>query len=105
MKENENAFVAAMRQDSVKNVNKFKGLDSSAEHILSVMGVIILVSGVIATFIGLIYLFSEGFSDSTVLIATISILLGTLITWSVLEVLANISLTLKEINAKIKDMK
>ena len=105
MNENENAFVAAMQQDSVKEANEFKKANSSAEQILSVMGSIILVCGIITTFIGLIYIFSEGIGDPTGLIATISILLGTLITWSVMEVLANISLTLKEINANIKDKK
>lgn len=90
--------------------------DSSAEETLKIIAFIILWLGIIATIISLFTVFfvkeidlnypyavhhNIGFNAAR-LVTTICTLLGALVSWAVLNVIANISMTLKSINKKIK---
>lgn len=91
-----NAPAANQRQD-----------DNSAENTLSIIATVVLVSGLIASFVCLVTLTSieVGYHkefNPVGLGYTIMVLMSTLISWSVMKVLSNISLTLKDLNSKIK---
>lgn len=77
-----------------------------AEDTLSIIADIVLVLGIIGTVVSLFTLALEGENHNEFnpmgFAITFSALLSTLISWSVMKVLANISLTLKGINRKIK---
>lgn len=89
-----------------------KAADNSAEKTLIMIANIVLVCGIIATIVCLFsivwvedpswtyrtkYMFNpSGF------VTTIMVLFTSLISWSFMKVLANISITLKEINTKTK---
>ena len=85
--------------------------ENKAEKLLSEMADIILVVGIIGTFICLFTLCfvdksaysSEKEFNPSGFVTTVMVLLSSLISWSVMRVLANISLTLKDINAKLKN--
>lgn len=93
----------AMQQEHQKQPE----FSSGAEKTLTMLAKIILIFGILATMI-FIMLFIYALSDyddeeaTVFLICSISILFGTLITWSTMRVFANISITLKEILNKIK---
>lgn len=72
-----------------------------AENTLNTIAGIILGLGIIATFISIISVFATGMPFITVLgiIILFLIILGS---WALLRCFANISITLKEINARIK---
>ena len=84
----------------------------NAENVLKVVADIILVIGIIATIVCFFALCFETekhyySKDETHLsfsgfITTFMVLFSTLISWSVMKVLVNISLTLKDIDKKIK---
>lgn len=102
MKENNNEFVAAMQQVSSLQEHESNKNDTSAERVLSAVASIILISGIIATIICLIAFFND--VDNPVSLGiSVAILAGTLINWSVMKVIVNISINLKEINKKIKE--
>ena len=102
MKENDNEFVAAMQQVSSHQEHKSNKNDTSAEHVLSAVASIILICGIIATIICLIAFFYD--VDNPVSLGiSVAVLAGTLINWSVMKVIVNISINLKEINKKIKE--
>ncbi|MBR1754920.1 MAG: hypothetical protein IJ739_00140 [Bacteroidaceae bacterium] len=79
--------------------------DNGAEKTLTTLATIILVVGsVLCLLCGLsfmILLVSHEYSAIVALLAAIPVLFGTLVTWSIMKVLANISLTLKDINKKL----
>ena len=89
-------------------------VDNSAENTLINIAKIVLTCGIIANIICLFTLaFIEdpkaGYSYRTETVfnpsgfaTTIMVLLSSLVSWGILKVLANISLTLKEINSKIR---
>lgn len=87
-------------------------INNGAENTLKTIAGIILTFGIIATLICAVTLvFVENpeyrYSSSKIFSAagfatTIEVFAGTLITWATLRVFANISITLKEINRKIK---
>ena len=77
---------------------KAQPIDNSAENTLTTIAKIVLVCGIIVTVICLFY----SFVNPVGFIITIIVLLSSLINWSLMKVLANISITLKEINQKTK---
>ena len=111
----ENAFVSAVEETPAPTTNttpQEEELDLSAEKTLNGIAVFVLFSGIIATLICLFticwiqnpeykYLHDKVFNPSG-FATTVSILIGALATWALLKVLANISITLKQINKKIK---
>lgn len=80
--------------------------NSSAENTLSIIADIVLVLGIIGTVVCLFTIVFVGrHNDEFNPVGfgiTLSGLLSVLISWSVMKVLANISLTLKGINKKLK---
>jgi isoprenylcysteine carboxyl methyltransferase (ICMT) family protein YpbQ len=76
---------------------------NNAEKTLSTIADIILFVGIIVTVICLptVCFADEEFSPSG-FITTVMVLFSSLISWSIMHVLANISFTLKELNSKIK---
>lgn len=81
--------------------------DNSAENTLSTIATIVLIFGLIATLVCLFTLTSieVGYHKEFNPIGlgyTVMVLMSTLISWSVMKVLSNISLTLKDLNGKIK---
>lgn len=109
----QNDFLAAMQQETPK-VEASKGQEIkevTAEQVLSVLSVVILVCGILATLICALTIttietdyptsYDTEFNPAGFGI-TVSILVGSLISWSSMKVLANISLTLKEIYKKLK---
>ncbi|MBO4906560.1 MAG: hypothetical protein J5486_05945 [Bacteroidaceae bacterium] len=106
--------VLGVSQTSISdtNPNEVKTADNSAENTLATIAIIVLILGIIATFICLftlcfvevpksMYSTKTEFSPSG-FATTVMVLLSSLISWSVMTVLSNISLTLKDINSKIK---
>lgn len=93
---------------------KAQPIDNSAENTLTTIANIVLVCGIIATVIclftvcfveqikpGYTYLTEKAFNPAG-FVTTIMVLFSSLISWSLMKVLANISITLKEINQKTK---
>ena len=113
--ENENAFVSAVEAKAEENPQtEAEELDLSAEKTLNGIGVFTLIAGIIATLVclfticwvevpksGYTYLTEKVFSG-TGFATTVGVFIGSLLSWAVLRVLANISTSLKEINKKIK---
>lgn len=105
----QNDFLAAMQQETPKvEVSKGQEItEVTVENVLSVLSVIILVCGILATLICAFTIttietrYDTEFNPAGFGI-TISILVGSLISWSIMKVLANISITLKEIYKKLK---
>lgn len=102
----------AMRAAPVEPTTEKKD-ENGAEKTLSGLADIILIVGIIVTIICLftlcfvevpksMYSTEKVFSPSG-FATTIMVLFSSLISWSVMCVLANISLTLKELNGKIKE--
>ena len=88
------------KQETTVNKN------SSAENTLSIIADIVLVLGIFGTIVCLFTIVFEGRDHDEFnpvgFGITFSGLLSVLISWSVMKVLANISLTLKGINRKLK---
>ncbi len=91
-----------------------KDINNSAENTLTTIANIILVLGIISTIIcafticfvtalkpGYSYVTETTFNPVG-FATTTAILLSSLVSWSIMKVIANISLTLKEMNKKIK---
>ena len=111
----ENAFVSAVEEPKVPTTPPQENeIDLSAEKILNGIAVFTLIVGIIGALIclfticwvevpaaGYKYLTEKVFNGSG-FATTIAILIGSLATWALLKVIANISTTLKEINRKIK---
>lgn len=98
-----------------KTVQTKTPIDNSAENTLSVIANIVLVCGIIATVICLFTIVfvdnpdylgldfqSERIFNVEGFVSTFMILFSSVISWSLLKVVANISITLKEINNKTK---
>lgn len=77
---------------------KAQPIDNSAENTLTTIAKIVLLCGIIVTVICLF----TGFVNPEGFVIAIMVLFSSLISWSLMKVLANISITLKEINQKIK---
>lgn len=90
-----------------------KAINNEAENMLSIIANAILIVGLLSTLIcafticfitgvkpGYTYV-KETVFNPTGFATTITILFSTLISWSVMKVIANISLTLKDINKKL----
>ena len=80
--------------------------DLSAENTLKTIAVVVLVVGIIGTIVLLVTVWNDNSIydkdfNSSALVGAIGVLLGTLITWALLKVLADISINLKEINSKM----
>ena len=118
MEENVNEVLGINTETSNINDNKGlpqeKAIDNSAENTLSTIANIILVLGIISTLIcafticfvttlkpGYSYVTETTFNPVG-FATTIAILLSSLASWSIMKVIANISLTIKEMNKKIK---
>lgn len=111
----ENAFVSAVEETPAPAPNttpEEEEINLSAENTLNGIAVFTLIAGIIATFICLFticwirnpeykYLDEKIFNPGG-FATTVAILIGSLATWALLKVLANISITLKQINKKIK---
>ena len=106
--------VLGVSQTSISdaNPNEVKTTDNSAENTLATIANIVLILGIIATFICLftlcfvevpksMYSTKTEFSPSG-FATTVMVLFSSLISWSVMKVLSNISLTLKDLNSKIR---
>ena len=92
----------AMAPGEIVNVN------STAEKTLKVFAKITLVLGIVGASLVFGLISSLGaydfgpFALIIALLVAIVVLVGAVITWALLKVFADISITLKEINAKIK---
>lgn len=75
--------------------------DNSAENTLKLYATIVLVIGIIASVIFFFMIFLPIEFSYMGIFGAISVLIPTILTWSVIKVFVNISLTLKEINKKI----
>lgn len=105
MEEKVNESMAENKPLEVKEIN------NNAEYTLNVIANIVLICGIISTVICLFtivfkeeshYYFTERVFSPSGFATTIMVLFSSLISWGFLKVLANISLTLKELNSKIK---
>lgn len=118
MEENVNEALGITQENpqsqAEKEQTQEKVIDNSAENTLSTIANIILVLGIISTLIcafticfvtalkpGYSYVTETTFNPVG-FATTIAILLSSLASWSIMKVIANISLTLKEMNHKIK---
>lgn len=108
MAENINeALGVSQSNTSAANTYETKTADNSAENTLATIATIVLIFGIIASLVCLFTLTSievgyhKEFNPAG-LGYTVMVLMSTLISWSVMKVLSNISLTLKDINGKIK---
>ena len=100
------------QENNVDLLLTFRFDDNSAENTLKVIATIVLVCGIIAAVICLFtvafiqdpefHYTSKKIFNPAGFATTIMVLLSSLISWGFLKVLANISLTLKEINHKTK---
>lgn len=113
MEENLNQTTGIEQQTATPQPEvKEQPIDNSAESTLTIIAVIILILGIIATLIcACTLMFVQNpeyhYIDKKIFnpagfATTVEVLAGTLITWASLGVFVNISITLKEINKKIK---
>lgn len=118
MEENVNEALGLVNSETPiapkKEVQEVKIVDNSAEKTLATIANIVLLLGIIGTLIciftltfidvpksGYHYRTEKAFSPSG-FATTVMVLFSTLISWSVMKVLSNISLTLKDLNSKVK---
>ena len=115
MEENVNELLGVVDNTTPETKEeKEQTIDNSAEVTLNTLAVIILVCGIFASVIcfftlcfmdvpkpGYHYITEKAFNPGG-FATTVTVLFSTLISWGVLKVLANISITLKSINSKIK---
>lgn len=78
-----------------------KTIDNRAENALTTIANIILILGICASLICFAMGLSWRYGKSFISIA-VAALVYSVVSWSIMRVIANISLTLKEINEKIK---
>lgn len=100
-----NDFLNAMQQETPKMTEEQPKISSGAEKTLIMLAKITLICGILVTIVFIVLFLSEiDDPDESIvfLICAISILFGTLISWSTMRIFANISITLKEILNKIK---
>lgn len=110
MEENVNEILGVKQSSTPEETNEVVSVDNSAESALKIIANIILGCGIIASAIclGTLCFVEQGdYSTETVFnptgfAITIMVLFSSLVSWGLLKVIANISLTLKEINAKTK---
>lgn len=119
MKENVNEFLGispgeeTKTEKSVQNTNLVNSRDK-AEHTLIKVAKLVLIVGILATIFCLFTIvlvknpeYYSGYSSEKYIfspngfITTIAILLSSVISWSFMTVVANISLTLKDINKTV----
>lgn len=109
MEENVNEVLGIKESEDKKAyTEKSENIESGAENTLNSFAVLVLIFGIISSIICLISAFSgrdyygrPEFNIMGVVYAILS-LIPSLLTWSLMRVFVNISLTLKEINKKIK---
>ena len=83
-----------------------QNIDNGAEKTLTTMASIILICGL--AFVGLcglsflVLIADKNTTAFAPILIAIPVLFGTLVSWSVMKVLANISLTLKDINKNLE---
>ena len=82
-------------------------VDNSAEKMLNAIAIVILIAGLIGTVMCFFNLAIIEYSGGSIFnpsgfAITVGTLLSTLICWGAMNVLTNISTSLKEINSKIK---
>lgn len=113
--ENVNEVLGIEETSSMEN-NETQNTSNAAENTLNTIAAIVLWVGIIGTIFCLFTLTTTKVVDPTYhysihydtifnpsgLAISIGVLLSTLISWALLKVIANISITLKEINSKIK---
>lgn len=114
MEENINEVLGVATQTITSEETKTEEntVDNSAENTLTTIATIVLVCGIIASVICLFTIVwikdprytyhTEYMFNSSGFVTTIMVLFSSLISWSFMKVLANISITLKEMNRKIK---
>lgn len=114
MEENTNTVPAAEQVASTAQQPKVedKPIDTGAEDTLSTMATFILIFGIIATLICAFTLcrirnpryeyIDEYMFNPAGFATTIEVLAGSIVSWATLKVIANISISLKEINKKLK---
>lgn len=119
MEENVNKILGVSNESEAKTEAKTevqqqeKTINNEAEDMLSSIANVILIVGLLSTLVctfticfitgvksGYTYV-EETVFNPTGFATTITILFSTLISWSVMKVIANISLTLKDINKKL----
>lgn len=111
MEENVNEALGIGGSDAQKKDVQKKSDENSAEKTLQGVATFIMICGIISTIICLFSMtfidVDTGYHKETVFnpsgfAVTVGVLLSTLISWSTMMVLANISLTLKDIKKKMK---
>ena len=111
MDENENKVLdVAETSANTPEAPKEETSNNSAEKTLITIANIVLICGLIATFFcfwNTVFVQDRTYVDKDELSPkgvafTVVVLLCTLVTWALLKVTANISLTLKEMNKKMK---
>lgn len=112
MEENVNELLGIKEETQVTTeAPKEESSNNDAENTLTVIANVVLVCGIIASLICLFtivwvrnpaYTYHEYMFNPSGCATTIMILISSLISWSFMKVLANISLTLKDINKKMK---
>lgn len=117
MEENVNELLGIKEETQVNpQIPKAESEHNSAEKILTIVSYIVLACGCLATFICLCNIVwveeivldsyyshhTEVHFNPTGFATTVMVLLSTLISWSFMKVIANISLTLKDIKKKMK---
>ena len=113
MEENVNELLGIKEETQVTTeAPKEESSNNGAENTLTVIADFVLVCGIIASLICLFTMvwvrnpaytyYEEYMFNPSGFATTIMILMSSLITWSFMKVLANISLTLKDINKKMK---
>lgn len=110
MKENQNPFIEAMLQsNSTNNSNNTNDqINKTAEKTLQTIASTVLWIGIIGSLILFVTAigmdsYSEKVIRMALFVSIIPTLLLSICTWGVLRVFANISLTLININSKLKD--
>lgn len=82
-----------------------ENFDNSAERTLSTLATIILICGIISCVIlglAVLLMLADGNPYAFVILVSIAVVLfSTLVPWSIMKVLANMSLTLKDISNKL----
>ncbi len=93
-------------KDQFRNKGRKDVDNNSAENSLSFLAVFVLIVGIIAgIFLFVLWLNDSSSESYSSLVAAISVIISSLISWAVLKVFVNISKTLKEINHSLSQIK
>lgn len=106
MEENEKKVDDVVKAATTSEATKGSGANNDIEKALIVIANIVLALGIITDvlcFFKMVYTYTTHYTfDSSGFITTIMVLFSSIISWCLMRVLANISMTLKEINKKMK---